>query len=446
MEGRLGQIQSQKLGQIQKLILSPQMQQALHLLQLPVQELSTAIADELEQNPLLEYSDPLPFREPVNINRREKEDLKGFLESSIAYETSLFDHLCSQARGTFKSDRELQGAEAIIGNLDGDGFLTTPLQEIALLNDFSLQELETLLAEIQTFDPSGVGGRNLRESLLIQLRGLDKNQSLAYRIIDHHFDHLTHNRIPSITKALGCSAEEVCKTIEKEISLLDLHPGTNLSRGHYPLNPNYITIDVTILFNENEPTIVVNNDTIPPLRLNQNYLTMLEDKSLAKETREYIEERIASGKWLLRNISERHRTIYRIAEQILEKQREYLSDPKGNLVPFTMKSVAETLELHESTIVRAVANKYLSCPRGIFPLRSFFTHGYTTDEGKKISSRSVKELLKEMIADEDRSSPLSDETISTKIKACGIPCARRTIAKYRYELGIGNTVQRKSFF
>ena len=170
---------------------------------------------------------------------------------------------------------------------------------------------------------------------------------------------------------------------------------------------------------------------------------MLQDHGLPEETRSYIQEKIASGKWLLRNLHERHQTLYRIAQQLIQNQSAFFSSPKGKLIPLTMKEIAQKLELHESTVARAVSNKYISCPRGIMPLRSFFTHAYTTESGENISAQTVKEILIQILEGEDKKSPLSDETISAMIKEKGIPCARRTVAKYRQELGIGNTTQRR---
>lgn len=450
----LQQHQSQNLKQIQRLILSPQMQQALHLLQLPVLELSTVIAQELEENPILEYTDDSlnfeailsqiqeEFRDPSSI-QREEDDLKSFLENSIACVSSLFDHLIQQARETFTDSHSFLLAETLIGNIDEYGFLSVSLEEIALINGWNLHELEAILKEIQTFDPKGVGAKNLHESLLIQLKGLGKEESLAYKIIENHFDDVLHNRIPSIAKAFKSTPDKIRGVIEHEIARLDLHPGANQPTGHYRQMVQYITVDVSIHHFEDKICIDVNDEGIPSLRLNHSYLKMLEDPSLPEDTRTYIFEKLASGKWLLRNLHERHQTLYRISEQLANKQKEFLFEPHGKLTPLTMKEVAEVLQLHESTIARAVANKYLSCPKGIFPLRSLFTHAYTTDEGATISANTVKDLVCQLIAEENKKTPLSDEDISSIIKGKGIPCARRTVAKYRQELGLGNTSQRR---
>jgi RNA polymerase sigma-54 factor len=459
MKGRLEQVSTQNAKQIQRLILSPQMQQALHLLQLPVLELEGVIEEELAQNPLLEFSESEEsfndeefeilrsieeeLRPPSFQGKREEEDLKSFIENTIAYENSLFDHLMIQAYETFDDPEERRIAEVIIGNLDHDGLLSTPLEEIAAIAGKDCNILLPILREIQTFEPLGVGAQNLKESLLIQLKGLGKEKSLAYRIIQNHFDEVMHNKIPVIAKSLNRSAKEIRDVIIHEIAHLDLHPGTNKAEGHYKQIVHHLTPDLTIAISEGKFSIEINDETIPSLRLNRDYLHMLQDNALPEETRSYIQEKIASGKWLLRNLHERHQTLYRIAQQLIQNQTTFFSSPKGSLVPLTMKEIAEKLELHESTVARAVANKYICCPRGILPLRSFFTHAYTTESGENISAHTVKELLIQILEKEDKGVPLSDEAISVMIKEKGIPCARRTVAKYRQELGIGNTTQRR---
>lgn len=445
---RMEQITSQNVKQIQRLILSPKMQQALQLLQLPVLELNTMIEDELTQNPLLERDDdkeyPLPNeREKKQNSFESSNDVGAFIENTIAYEESLYDYLMRQARETFEKSEELLLAEWIIGNLDADGLMTSSTEEIAALGGYLPEEITVILEKIQTFDPPGVGAKNHQEALLIQLRTGGKKDTLAFRIIENHYDDVIHNRIPAIAKSLSCSAKEIRATIAGEIARLDLHPGTNQSLGHYRQVIQHITPDLSIIFKEGEFNIEINDESVPHLRLNHNYLDMLNDASLPDETRDYIHEKIASGKWLMRNLYERNQTLYRIAEEVIQVQKAFFSHPQGELIPMTMKEISEKLELHESTIARAVAHKYVSCSRGLFLLRSFFTHAYTTDDGENISSETVKDLLRQMIADEDKRHPLSDEIISAKIKERGIPCARRTIAKYRQELHIGNTSQRK---
>lgn len=445
--GRMEQVTSQSVKQIQRLILSPQMQQALHLLQLPVLELSTVIEEELTQNPLLERGEedeaPVATETVKNASGHKGDDLRSFIENTVAYEHSLYDHLMAQARETFNGREELLIAQWVIGNLDADGLLTASVKEIAALGGYTEEEIDSVLAEIQTFDPPGVGAKSAQESLLIQLRFFGKKDTLAFRIIERHYDDVLHNRIPAIAKSLSRSADEIRKTIAQEIARLDLHPGTNQSAGHYRTIVQHITPDLTISYHEGCFSIEINNDNLPHLRLNQTYMEMLTDAALPHETKSYIQDKVASGKWLMRNLHERNQTLYRIASELVQTQSAFLSNPKGELIPMTMKEVAGKLELHESTIARAVAHKYVSCPRGIFPLRSFFTHAYKTDEGENISAQTVKDLLRHLIQEENKARPLSDELLSSMIKERGIPCARRTVAKYRQELNIGNTSQRR---
>lgn len=451
MNRQRGQIvQAQELKQVQRLILSPQMQQSLHLLQLPVMELSTVIANELEQNPLLEYAEGgeelIPFRDSVGgKSSREEESLKDFIENSLADQLSLFDFLMQQAKEAFKKTEEFHLAEAIIGNLDANGFLTTSLEEIAALYESDVKALFPILQIIQLFEPAGIGARDLRESFLLQLKARGKEKSLAFTIISKHYLDMVQNRIPFIARSLKQPISEVKKAIETDISQLDLHPGANLPQGHYPLMVSPIVPDIYVVNKEGELLVEINERHIPSFRFNPHYLSMLENAALSNEEKSYLEEKMAAGRSLLRNIHERHQTLFRVTQQLLVFQRDFFLSEKGALLPLTMKEVAESVGLHESTIVRAVANKYLSCSKGIFPFRSFFTHAYINEEGEAVSSNSVKAMLRDIIENEDRSSPLSDEAISSLITAKGIPCARRTIVKYRHELGIGNAGQRKSY-
>lgn len=486
----LQQEQKQSLKQTQRLMMSPQMQQAIHLLQLPVMELTPIIDSELQQNPVLEYEEepePLspeeesleqeveeekmeletPLEKEVVIDdhdfdllkrldeelrdhfaessheatprTHDDEKLQSFLENAIRTPTTLFDQLIVQAHESFNTTDELKMAEAIIGNLDERGFLTGSLEEIALLNSFDQNQLARILREIQTFDPPGIAAVNLQQSLLLQLERQGKSHHLAYTIVEKYFDDLTHNKIPSLRKKLNCSPAAIQEAIEKDIAKLDLHPGFGyVSSPSQPIIP-----DIKIREDNGELHVEVNNDSIPPLRLNRRYLQLLEDPSLPLETKEYIQQKVVSSRWLLRNLRQRSDTLERIAASLLKTQKSFFSDPKGSLTPLTMKQVAEELDLHESTVARAVANKYIDCPRGLLALRSFFTHGYTTEEGEDISSSTVKEALLEILANEDKKKPLSDEKISGLMKKQGIPCARRTVAKYRTLYQIGNTTQRK---
>jgi len=475
-----------KLKQTQNLIMLPKMQQALQLLQAPVMELSTLVEVEMQQNPLLEYSPEFDeevaesaseepeqetetpvekeiefneqdfeifkqldedfrdhFLESGNYNKQrtvDEDKLKAWQESSVCAEMTLFEHLMHQAQETFEDRQMLLLAEQLIGNFDENGFFNTPVEEIALLFNVSDEQVNRVLKEIQEFEPYGVGAKNLQESLLIQLRCLGKKETLAYTLLDEHYDNLLHNRIPVIQKKTGCNNTVIQEAIG-QIAKLDLHPG--LWHSKQVVQP--IIPDVIIKIEGEQLIAEIDDDSLPPLRLNARYMGMLKDESLAKETKEFIKRKIVSAKWLMRTIHQRSDTLIRIAQTLAKLQKDFFMHQDGKLTPITMKQIAEELSLHESTIARAVANKYLNSPRGVFPLRSFFTSAYVSETGEDISSKTVRDALLEILKAEDKLHPNSDEALSTALKEKGIKCARRTVAKYRTQMNIGSALQRKKF-
>lgn len=474
--------QAPDMKQMQRLMMSPHMQQALHLLQLPIQELATLVENELEQNPVIETtrdendSEPelpenanqsvetdLEFNDkdfdilrklddefkdyvldsgpPIRQRTIDDDKLRTYQESSIQAESSLFEHLMQQAHETFSTQRELSIAEAIIGSIDEKGYLKATSEELEQLNGFKRSEIAHVLKEIQTFDPYGVGASTVQESLLIQLRNQNKKNTLAYLIVEKYYDELLHNRIPLIQKSLGCKAEEINEAVQNTIAKLDLHPGMWYSR-----EPVATIIPDAVIKQEDENLIViVNDDTMPIFRLNRKYFNFLEDETLNAEAKAFIKEKILSAKWLMRNLHQRHETLFRIVTLLTEKQREFFINPQGKLIPLTMKQVSEELEVHESTVARAVSGKYIDTPRGLLLLRSFFTSSLSSNEGVDISSQTVKDLLEQIIQSENKLKPLSDDSLAKMIQEKGIQCARRTVAKYRGELNLGNAHQRKKF-
>lgn len=482
--------QTQNLKQMQRLIMSPRMQQAISILQMPILELSSRVEEEIAENPILENSDDDSYDdtsadvsdlslepeeksqegEPENelifddrdfevlkriddefrdyidesgsySSRRtsEEEKLKSFMESSLCAEPTLFEHLMGQAAETFETDDELTMAEGIIGNLTSSGFLEESLEEIAVLNNFERKHLEEVLRKIQTFDPAGIGARTLQECLLLQLDRKGKRDSLAYRTVEKCYEELLYKRIPQIQKKMGCSSDEIAEAIEHDIAKLELHPGANFSYTHvFPIVP-----DVTLYREEDEIKIIVNDDALPRMRFNRRYLAMLEDPLLSTETRDFIKQKVVSTRWFLQTIQQRNSTIERIALSLAKRQESFFKSPEGKLTPLTMKILAEELGLNESTIARAVANKYLYSPRGLHPLRYFFSNAYFSDDGEDLSSETVRSKLAHLIREENKNKPLSDEELSIELQSQGIKCARRTIAKYRAAMNLGNAHQRK---
>ena len=471
----------------QRLIMSAHMQQAIHLLQVPLLELKPFIEEQVILNPVLEiahqeeenenppdeeeapkaeidegekeisisdkdltilsrldedFRDHFAGSESAPMPRNSEDDkLKTYVEQSVFLEPSLQEQLLQEAHDSFENPRDLEIAVILIGYIDEFGFLKTPLSEICLLHYLDARDVQRILAEIQTFEPYGVGAASIQESLLIQLRCLHKEQTLAYQIVRDYYEQLLHNHIPLIQKNLKCSFEEIQQAIEKDISKLDLHPGTHFSTRH----PQILIPDVT-LRQENEQLIVeVERDYAPPLRLNHRYLKMMDDPSVPTETKHFIKRHVFSARWLMRNLQQRYSTLERIAQSLAVKQYEFFTQPDGKLIPLTMKSLADELNVHESTIARTVANKSIYSPRGLFALRTFFTNKYVSEEGQDLSSTTVKHAILDLIKGENKSHPLSDEKISVLLKQKGIPCARRTVAKYRLLLKIGNTQQRRKF-
>lgn len=470
--------QNQKLKQIQHLIMSQQMQQALQFLQLPIMELQSLIEMEMEHNPILEFSTDDPpqdyeyqeheeqkldfdarnfeimqqvdeeFRDHFaetgsyapKQSRLDNEKQKSFVDSLVCKEKSLFEYLMQQAHETFDSQESLKIAEALIGHVNEYGFIETELQEIATLYNYDKAKLLDVLKVVQTFDPPGVGASNIQEALLIQLRQKGKEKDLSYQILHKHYADLLHNRLPAISKKTGYSLKDISQAM-RDIAKLDLHPGMNWSQTTIP----YIIPDVFIKPQGDDFIIYVNEDPLPPLRLNAKYLEMLEDPSLSEETKDFIKKKIASAKWMLRNLTQRNETLAQIAHFLVKKQKAYFSNPEGQLIPMIMAEIAEELHVHESTIARTVSNKYMDTPRGLIALRSLFTNSYVTHNGDDISSQTVRDEILALIEKEDKNKPLSDQAISELLQKKGIPCARRTVAKYRQELHIGSTRQRKQY-
>jgi RNA polymerase sigma-54 factor len=484
---RLERKQTQSLKQTQKLIMSPQMQQAIKLLQLPILELEQLIDHELEQNPLLEvideYDTPDEVKEELECDEElidssdqelefgdenfkvlqdldeyfdrhfsetenyclkrsiEEEKKKSFFESNVQATESIRDLLLAQSREVLETPEQLLAAYCLIGNLDASGLLTTNLEEIALLGQIPKELLLETLKEIQTFDPPGIAARDVRECLLIQLKRRGLKESLSYQIVDEYYEDLLHNRVKIIARGLKRTEKEVALEITQKLSKLDLQPGTLLSD-----NSRIVIIpDIQIISEGDELKIMINNEYIPDLQVSKQYLDLSVDPSASDETKNFIKQKIYSAKWLMRNIMQRSDTLERLARKLVESQHRFFTDSYGRLVPMTMKKLAEELELHESTIARAVANKYLSCNRGVFSLRYFFTNALERDNGELLSSTFVKDLLADLIDKENKKKPFSDDALSKLLKKKGIQCARRTVAKYRTQLNIGNTVQRKQY-
>jgi RNA polymerase sigma-54 factor len=477
-----------KLQQVQRLslqqVLAPQLQQSLHLLQVPTLELRTLVREELQQNPLLEElpeetvsleadgtpsaetkedaktKEELDFEKEFEVLARlddewreyfsqtsvhrgrneEEEERRQFLFDSIVQQESLQQHLLNQLGLAAVSDEQRRVMEFIIGNINDDGYLTSPLEELAANSGLPLEQLQQALDLVQTFHPVGVGARDLKECLLIQLDRLGKSDSLDAHIVERHLEDLGRKRYPEIAKALGVSVEDV-QQAANFIATLEPKPGRMFSS-----EPNhYIAPDVVVQRVNGDFVVMLNDEQIPRLRISNTYRELIQQQDSGAEIRDYVREKIRAGKFLIKSIHQRQQTIYNIAREIVRLQHDFFVHGITHLKPLTMAKVADLIGVHETTVSRAVANKYMQTPHGIFEMKFFFTPGYETKSGQTLSNKSVKESIATLIAREDPAHPLSDQEIVAKLGEQGIPIARRTVAKYRAELNILPSNLRKKF-
>lgn len=474
MENRL------ELKLLQKLILTPQLQQAIKLLQMPQLELSQTLSNELIENPLLEEASEEPAEvdtpegeseEPQDFELKEEAEVDfertmpssvedyfeergldgrdlgyftpGYVltttpEQYMASSSDLKEHLLWQLRFADASEGIKTVGECVIGNLDDNGYLQATDEEIAESAACCLEDARLAVRLVQTFDPGGVGARDLRECLTLQLKELELLGSVVELIIANNLDDIVKRKYKEIAKQHACKVDEVMHAI-KVIESLEPKPGRNFSSS----TPVYIAPDVYITKAGGEYQIVLNEDNLPSLKINSYYRKLLATKhTLPKEERQYLEDKLRSATWLLKSLDHRHKTIYRVSESILNFQRGFFEQGVGSLKPLNLKDVAMDLQMHESTISRATANKYLSCGHGLFPFRYFFSSGISSDSGR-VSSTSVKETIRKIISEESPKKPLSDQKLAEILKGQNVVLARRTIAKYREELNIPSHAHRK---
>jgi RNA polymerase sigma-54 factor len=464
-----GMQQIQGLGLQQ--VLAPQLQQSLQILQAPTLELRNIVQQELQTNPVLEEEpdtyetedrskDESDFQEEfeklakldeewrdymaqnVNYSARSQEDeeRRQFFLDSIANQETLQQHLLEQLNTADTDERERKAAELIIGNIDDYGFLSTQLDEIANQSGVSLEDLTGALRLVQSFHPVGVGAQDLRDCLLIQLRRLGKAGSIEYQIVDQHLEELGRKRYPDIARRLGVSVDQVQKAATF-ISTLDPKPGQIFS----PEPNSYVLPDVLVEKVGDEYVVSLTGDQIPHLRINKTYRDLMTQSRNGAEVRDYIREKIRSGKFLIKSIHQRQQTILNIASEIVKRQRDFLDFGTAFLKPMTMVQIAEAVGVHETTVSRAISGKYIATPQGVLDMKFFFTPGYQTSDGISLSNTSVKEAIADLVRNEDARMPLSDKEIVEILSERGIPIARRTVAKYRAELNILPSNLRKQF-
>ena len=471
----------QQINQTQVQTQTPQQILSLNMLCAPLLELQEELTRELEVNPVIEMEpgfneeqigNPLADasaaaenQEPVKggDDDRELAELiklgdswhdylpsaagsydvdadkrRDFMFNSQIAQPTLQDNLLGQLRLAEITPKTRQVIEYIIGNIDDTGYFKGKMEELATSMGISIPAVDSAFEMIHSFDPPGVGARTIKENLLIQLRRKKVKNKKLYGLVENHLDELGRNKLPLIAKQMNISIDDVAALLE-QLQTLNPFPGSAIAATQ----PAFVVPDLEIEKSPEGNFIISPDDNIPRLTFSQTYLDLLENPDTSKETKAYIREKMVNGKMLMRSLEQRQSTLRRIADVILDTQYDFFHQGVEQLHPMTMREVADKLGLHETTISRATANKYLKTPNGLFEFKFFFTGGYQSDAGEEVSSRSVKEQIREIIEDENGVKPLSDNKISAMLEAKGLKVARRTVAKYREALGIPATSLRR---
>ena len=467
----------------QRVVMTPLLQQAIHLLQLSTLELKEVVEQELRENPLLEEvqaenepvaeipgpetadlqpppsespqakeqstvdgerSDDLPFdltqamfdqpEERTPVSTEERDDLP--FENLGRTETSLTDHLMEQLRMITDDPVLLALGESIIGNLDDDGYLRAETAELAEQLGRTVDEVDKALLLIQSFDPSGVAARSIQECLLLQLRADSEPDPISVEIVEKHMDDLERRRYPEIARALKQPLDRIMESVE-EIQGLEPKPG----RRFVVSDSRYIAPDVTLQKIGDDYVVVLNDEGLPRLRVNSLYRSLL--RGSAGEDKQFVEQKLRSALWLIKSVEQRQRTIRKVATSLVKFQRDFFDRGLAHLRPLALRDVGEDIGMHESTISRVTTNKYIQTPQGLYELKWFFHSGIASNNGDVVSSVSVKKTIQDLVAGEDAAKPYSDQDIAKTLHAQGLTIARRTVAKYREELGISPSHQRR---
>lgn len=471
----------QQLKLAQQLVMTPQLQQAIKLLQLSRLELMETVQQELMENPFLEEVQQSPEGERLENNetaRKEvqNEDVYGkelsrdadwedylgefasaprgtqqhefempedmtSLEARYASKPSLDGHLLWQLRLSQLTERQMAIGEAIIGNLSSSGYLCASLEEIAEFTESTVEDVAPVLERIQNFDPVGVAARSVQECLLVQLRGLGYDRDpVLVSLVSNHLEDLESRRYKPLLRKFKLSMEDFHEYLDI-IQSLDPMPGASFGSGE----PTYVSPDVYVHSVDGEFVILLNEDGLPQLQLSSLYeesVPLANDKE-----KEYCAEKIRSASWLIKSLYQRQRTLYKVVASIVKYQHAFFKEGVSKLAPLILKDIADDIGMHESTVSRITTNKYVATPHGIFELKFFFNSALALDDGSQVGSESVKALLKKFIGEEDAKNPLSDERLGELLKEeLKVSIARRTVAKYRTALDIPSSSRRKQHF
>lgn len=475
----------QTMNLSQSLVITPQLQQAIKLLQMSRMELETAVRSEIEENPILEEAemlkdddlqrtkeaiaevdpsvgeaandqhsqdpqkhDEFEWESYIEANQKPPQSGMAGSEEIMNYENvmtasqTLHDHLYWQVKMNGFSEEEERAADALIGAIDDDGYIKIPLQQIAEEEQMDLGLLEDTLTLIHEFDPPGVGARDLKECLLVQAKLLQEDTHDLVHLLNNHLKELEKKNYDAIAKAMSREVEDIVEMC-KIIYAMDPKPG----RAYATTDTHYVTPDVYVYKVGDDYVVSLNEDGLPRLKISNFYKNMLKGgKSTGDKTQDYIQEKLRSAVWLIKSIHQRQRTIYKVAESIVKHQREFFEKGSEHLKPMVLRDIANDIGMHESTVSRVTTAKYVHTPQGIYELKYFFNSGISSSDGDSLASESVKVKIKDLVAKEDLKNPLSDQKIVDLLKVEGIQIARRTVAKYRDMLKILPSSQRKKYF
>ena len=472
----------------QEMKINPRLYQAMDLLYMPLLDLQQHIKQEMLNNPFLDLEEPQVTEEETQVKDEQKEREKEKEQEEIDWEEilldgfeaggrraeyedkeyyepvpvdtrDLYDHLRDQLMLMPLPQRDILLGEEFIGNIDENGYLTCSVEDVVAglntwvaehgsdweqdsgepLRPFTVEEGEKMLKVIQDFDPPGIGARDLRECLLLQMRDEEMEDTLAYRIVHDYFDQLINHRWSEISKELSITPRDV-QSAADEIAKLDPKPGLKYAAP----GDNYITPDLIVEKIDGEYLVFLNDTSLPRLKLSKAYREIAKDKSKFKgENKEFISNKLNSANWMIQAIEQRRQTMLKVMNFIVDRQREFFEKGVQYLKPLTLREVAEVINMHESTVSRVTNEKYVQTPRGVLPLKFFFSSGLSTTSGEDVSARGIKARIQKLVAEEDPRRPLTDQAIVNILKEEGIQIARRTVAKYRDQLGILSARMRK---
>ena len=452
-----------QMGMRQQLVMTPRLQQALKLLQLPTLELEQALKDELQSNPLLEIDeeeeqDPRQkegseeqtagsqenwddvFQDGLEMQYQQQEEISEdeFVERVPIFREDPGDRLLQQLSIVCDDSQLVEIGEYIIGSLDDRGFLSIDLEEVQNVFGVDKERAEEALKKVQSLEPAGIGARNLPESLLIQLRIRGEDDTLTAELIRDYWQPLLQRKYQEIARKLKLGVEEIQEAVQL-IAELDPKPGMELSRE----DPRYVTPDLMVDEIEGEYVVYLNDRYLPRLRISEAY----KDSALnaGKTTRDYIQGKLSQAQWLIKTIEQRRSTMVKVMRAIVEEQQDFFDKGPQSLHPLTLQQVATKIGMHESTVSRVTSNKWVQTPRGTFRLKFFFSGSLSTAGGEEVSAKAAKDRIREIVSKENDKKPFSDQKIADMLKDEGLIIARRTVAKYREQLGILPARMRKQY-